>query len=79
MKNYENLETLIKAKQLGILDKNLVILESKKISPLNNFLYQMIKKYFTIIKDDSFLQKSLTKSHVLSIEASSVIINSQFL
>ena len=28
--NYENLETLIKAKQLGILDKNLVILESKK-------------------------------------------------
>ena len=57
--NYENLETLIKAKQLGILDKNLVILESKKISPLNNFLYQMIKKYFTIIKDDSFLQKSL--------------------
>ena len=26
--NYENLETLIKAKQLGILDKNLVILEN---------------------------------------------------
>ena len=58
--NYENLETLIKAKQLGILDKNLVILESKKISPLNNFLYQIIKKYFTVIKDDFFYKNPYT-------------------